>query len=264
MIVQALLVGVTVCLLDFLDVWLCNPMITRPLVVGTAMGIALGDITTGVQVGVSLELVFMGVMAIGGTVPPDSIHGTAVGAAYAIILGKGIETAIALAVPASIVCQMLFVPGIGIRSLFTPYVERQVEKGNWKALQRIFPVVSISYEIFNGTICGLAVFLGADVMSAFIDSLPQTLLDGMGVAANMLGAVGFGLLLKMMWQKKLAVYFFLGFIMAAYCGMPLMSIALLGVIIVIVLFFEGEFSKRHTVSETSPTVNEGEEELFDD
>ena len=46
MIVQALLVGVTVCLLDFLDVWLCNPMITRPLVVGTAMGIALGDITT--------------------------------------------------------------------------------------------------------------------------------------------------------------------------------------------------------------------------
>ena len=134
MIVQALLVGVTVCLLDFLDVWLCNPMITRPLVVGTAMGIALGDITTGVQVGASLELVFMGVMAIGGTVPPDSIHGTAVGAAYAIILGKGIETAIALAVPASIVCQMLFVPGIGIRSLFTPYVERQVEKGNWKAL----------------------------------------------------------------------------------------------------------------------------------
>ena len=139
MIVQALLVGVTVCLLVFLDVWLCNPMITRPLVVGTAMGIALGDITTGVQVGASLELVFMGVMAIGGTVPPDSIHGTAVGAAYAIILGKGIETAIALAVPASIVCQMLFVPGIGIRSLFTPYVERQVEKGNWKALQRIFP-----------------------------------------------------------------------------------------------------------------------------
>ena len=80
----------------------------------------------------------------------------------------------------------------------------------------------------------------------------------------MLGAVGFGLLVKMMWQKNLAVYFFLGFIMAAYCGMPLMSIALLGVIIVIVLFFEGEFSKRHTVSETSPTVNEGEEELFDD
>lgn len=264
MIIQALLVGVTVCMLDFLDVWLCNPMITRPLIVGTAMGIALGDVKTGVQVGASLELVFMGVMAIGGTVPPDSIHGTAVGTAYAIILGKGIETAFALAVPASIVCQMLFVPGIGLRSLFTPYVERQVSKGNWKALQRIFPVVSISYEVFNGTICGLAVLLGADVMRSFIDSVPQTLLDGMGVAANMLGAVGFGLLLKMMWQKKLAVYFFLGFIMAAYCGMPLMAIAIIGVILVIVLFFEGEFSKRRGFTETIVTSDQGEEELFDD
>mgnify|MGYP001099665654 CR=1 FL=1 len=73
MIIQELLVGVTVCMLDFLDVWLCNPMITRPLIVGTAMGIALGDVKTGVQVGASLELVFMGVMAIGGTVPPVSL-----------------------------------------------------------------------------------------------------------------------------------------------------------------------------------------------
>ena len=150
------------------------------------------------------------------------------------------------------------------RVTFTPYVERQVSKGNWKALQRIFPVVSISYEVFNGTICGLAVLLGADVMRSFIDSVPQTLLDGMGVAANMLGAVGFGLLLKMMWQKKLAVYFFLGFIMAAYCGMPLMAIAIIGVILVIVLFFEGEFSKRRGSTETIVTSAQGEEELFDD
>lgn len=259
---QALIVGITVCLLDFLDVWLCNPMFTRPLIVGTAIGIALGDVKTGVEVGASLELVFMGVMAIGGTVPPDSNHGTAVGTAYAIILGKGIETAFALAVPASIVCQMLFVPGIGLRSLFTPYVEKQIQKGNWKALQRIFPVVSMSYEVFNGTICGLAVFLGADVMSNFIDSVPQTLLDGMGVAANMLGAVGFGLLLKMMWQKQLAAYFFLGFIMAAYCGMPLMAIAIIGAILVIVLFFEGEFSKRRKAN--AIVSDHGEEELFDD
>ena len=101
-------------------------------------------------------------------------------------------------------------------------------------------------------------------MRSFIDSVPQTLLDGMGVAANMLGAVGFGLLLKMMWQKKLAVYFFLGFIMAAYCGMPLMAIAIIGVILVIVLFFEGEFSKRRGSTETIVTSAQGEEELFDD
>ncbi|MEG0710233.1 MAG: PTS sugar transporter subunit IIC [Longicatena sp.] len=265
--ISALLVGVTVTLLEFFENWLSYPMITRPLIVGTAIGIALGDVKTGVQVGAALELVFMGVMAIGGTVPPDSISGTAVGTAYAIILGKGVETAFALAVPASILCQMLFVPSVALRSLYTPLLDRMVAKGNYKGIQRLFPLVSVTNEVFNGLVCALAVGLGAETMKTVIASVPQTLLDGMGVSAGMLGAVGFGLLLKMMWQKKLAVYYFLGFIMAAYCGMPLMAIAIVGIILVIILFFEGEMSKRGKSSRTviGPDGNSGEEEeLFND
>lgn len=101
-------------------------------------------------------------------------------------------------------------------------------------------------------------------MKEFINILPQTLLDGMGVAAGMLGAVGFGLLLKMMWQKKMAVYFFLGFIMASYCGMPLMAIAITGVILVVILYFEGEFSKRRQANKLVASGDTGEEDLFDD
>lgn len=84
---QAVLVGLTVFALEFIETWCSYPMTTRPLIVGTAIGIVLGDVATGVTVGASLELVFMGVMAIGGTVPPDACSGTAVGTAYAIILG---------------------------------------------------------------------------------------------------------------------------------------------------------------------------------
>lgn len=67
---QALLVGLAVIFCDFVETWFSYPMTTRPLIVGTVIGIVLGDITTGIVVGASLELVFMGVMAIGGTVPP--------------------------------------------------------------------------------------------------------------------------------------------------------------------------------------------------
>ena len=262
--IQALLVGLTVVILGFIECWCCFPMVERPLIVGTAIGIVLGDVKTGVEVGASLELVFMGVMAIGGTVPPDAVSGTAVGTAYAIILGAGIETAFALAVPTSIICQMLFVPKVAIRSLYTPFIDKMVEKGNYKGIQRIFPLVAVTTSLFSGLICALGVGLGADVMKEFINNVPQTLLDGMGVAAGMLGAVGFGLLLKMMWQKKLAVYFFLGFIMASYCGMPLMAIAICGMILVIILYYEGEFSKRRQASKLITDTDTGEEELFDD
>lgn len=85
----------------------------------------------------------------------------------------------------------------------------------------------------------------------------------MGNASGMLAAVGFGLLLKMMWTKKLAVYYFLGFIMAAYCGMPLMAIAITGIILVIILYFEGEMAKRKNTVALA-TADDSEEELFND
>ncbi|MEF9967205.1 MAG: PTS sugar transporter subunit IIC [Longicatena sp.] len=263
MLLQAVLVGLTVFVLEFTETWLSYPMTTRPLIVGTAIGIVLGDIQTGVTVGASLELVFMGVMAIGGTVPPDACSGTAVGTAYAIILGKGVETAFALAVPASMLCQMLFVPLVALRSLYSPMIDKMVREGNYKGIQIILPIVSGTMYLFKGLICGLAVGLGSTAIQGFITQVPQVLLDGMGVSAGMLAAVGFGLLLKMMWTKKLAVYYFLGFIMAAYCGMPLMSIAIVGIILVIILYFEGSFMKKDKVM-TNTVVTNGEEELFND
>lgn len=258
---EALLVGFTVIALEFIETWFSYPMTTRPLVVGTAIGFVLGDVTTGIIVGAELELVFMGVMAIGGTVPPDACSGTAVGTAYAIILGKGVEVAFALAIPASMVCQMLFVPLVALRSLWSPLVDKWVEKGNYKALERLVPVVSLTMYVFKGLICGAAVLIGSEAMSSFIELLPTVLLDGMGVASGMLAAVGFALLLKMMWTKKLCIYFFLGFILAAYCNMPLMAIAICGIILVIIFYFEGSFSKRDT---KKVSVTSDEEELFND
>ena len=260
---EAILVGITVFVLEFIETWFSYPMTTRPLVVGTAIGIVLGDVTTGVTVGASLELVFMGVMAIGGTVPPDACSGTAVGTAYAIILGQGVETAFALAVPASMLCQMLFVPLVALRSLWSPLIDKWVENGNWKGLQRIVPVVSGTMYVFKGLVCGAAVALGSSAMEGIINDIPQVLLDGMGNASGMRAAVGVGLLLKMMWTKKLAVYYFLGFIMAAYCGMPLMAIAITGIILVIILYFEGEMAKRKNTVALA-TADDSEEELFND
>lgn len=252
---QAILVGLTVFALEFIETWCSYPMTTRPLIVGTAIGIVLGDISTGVIVGASLELVFMGVMAIGGTVPPDACSGTAVGTAFAIMLGQSTETAFTLAIPASILCQMLFVPLVALRSLWSPVIDKMVARGDYKGLQRMVPIVSATMYLFKGIICGGAVAVGSTAVQHFIDILPTVFLNGMGVAAGMLAAVGFALLLKMMWTKKLAVYFFVGFILSAYLGLPLMAIAILGILYVVVLYVEGTHK---------PAAATAEEELFND
>lgn len=68
--------------------------IHRPLVLGTLVGLVLGDIKQGIMIGATLELMWLGVVAVGGYTPPDTISGAIVGAALGIVSGHGIEAAV--------------------------------------------------------------------------------------------------------------------------------------------------------------------------
>ena len=69
-------------------------MLNRPIVIGPLVGLFLGDVKTGVMIGASLEAVFMGVVNIGGASAAEPGIATAVGTAFAIMLGKGSEVAL--------------------------------------------------------------------------------------------------------------------------------------------------------------------------
>ena len=71
------------------------------------------------------------------------------------------ETAFTLAIPASILCQTLFVPLVALRSLWSPMIDKMVAKGDYKGLQRMMPVVSATMYVFKALICGGAVALGS-------------------------------------------------------------------------------------------------------
>ena len=61
------------------DYFVGTAMLGRPLVLGMLVGIALGDVSQGVIIGFQLELVFMGMQAIGASIPPDMIVGSVLG-----------------------------------------------------------------------------------------------------------------------------------------------------------------------------------------
>ena len=77
-------------------------MLSRPIVVAPLAGLLLGDVQTGLIVGASLESIFMGVVNIGGASAAEPGIATAVGTAFAIMLGKGSEVALTLALPIGI------------------------------------------------------------------------------------------------------------------------------------------------------------------
>ena len=101
MLVQAILVGL-VGAFGCLDYQLGTLYAFRPIVLCPLVGLVLGDLQTGLAVGASLELLFMGSISIGAYVPPNETVGGVLACAFAIQLGQGTETAIALAMPIAV------------------------------------------------------------------------------------------------------------------------------------------------------------------
>ena len=58
-----------------------TPYLNRPIILGPLVGLILGDLTTGIIIGGTLEVFFLGQMAIGSYIPPDAAVGGVLGTA---------------------------------------------------------------------------------------------------------------------------------------------------------------------------------------
>ena len=104
--VPACLIGLIASLGVFGD-QLGSLYINRPIILAPLVGLVLGNLHQGLIIGASLELFFMGAVSIGAYVPPDTIVGGVLATAFAISMGKGIETAVTLAMPIALVSQAI-------------------------------------------------------------------------------------------------------------------------------------------------------------
>jgi PTS system mannose-specific IID component len=216
---------------DFLGTML----LSRPLVLGPLVGLVLGDINQGVIIGATLELIFMGNIKVGAAIPPDVVTGGVLGTAFAIISGKGPGIALAIAVPISILAEMVISGLFVFRAVLNKKFNQYADEGDYKNIQRLHIISGLLRPLLMGIIILLALQLGAGAMKSFLDMIPAWVQSGLQVAGNMLPALGFALLMNLMFNKKVAPYFFLGFVLAAYLKLPVIAIGGLGVIIALIV-----------------------------
>jgi len=216
---------------DFLG----TTLLSRPLVLGPLVGLVLGDVTQGVIIGATLELIFMGNIKVGAAIPPDVITGGVLGTAFAIISGKGPAIALAIAVPVSILAEMVISGLFVLRAMLNKKFNQYAEDGDFKGIQRLHIISGLLRPVLMGIIIMLALQLGAGAMKTFLDMIPAWVQTGLQVAGNMLPALGFALLMNLMFNKNMAPYFFLGFMLAAYLKLPVIAIGGFGVIIALLV-----------------------------
>jgi PTS system mannose-specific IID component len=231
----SILLVTAIAFLGHSEDFLGTTLLGRPLVLGPLVGWALGDLHLGIVMGGTLELIFMGNIKVGAAIPPDVITGGVLGTAFAILSGKGAAVALALAIPISVLAEMLLSGLFVFRSVFNKYFMAYAEEGNYRKIQRLHILSGLLKPVLMGLITFLALELGSDAMKSFLDAMPPWVNAGLQVAGNMLPALGFALLMNLMFNKRVAPFFFLGFMLAAYLKLPVIAIGGLGLLTALLL-----------------------------
>jgi len=233
---QAILLGL-ISMLGNAEYLLGTSCLSRPLVMGALTGIVMGDIPTGVVLGATLELAFMGAFSIGASIPPEMISGTVLGTAFAISTGSGAETALTLAIPiASLVLVFKNLGMVFILPAFVHKADDYAEKGDLKGVSRMHYLGGFfGVNLIIGVVVAISFYVGSPAVQALLAVIPEWVQNGLQIAMGLLPAIGFGLLMQMIINKEVAPFFMLGYALSVYLNIPVTGIAIFGCIIAIVL-----------------------------
>jgi PTS system mannose-specific IIC component len=242
-------------------------MLERPIVIGAVVGLLLGDVKTGVLVGVALEVAFMGVVNIGGVTATDSAASTAIATAFAVYSGLSIEETVAVAIPIGLVSNAAFSMTIQLSNFGAPILDKICERGDQKGLYLYNFIMFLLVFSIKPIVVYIGVLAGAEPITQALANIPPALQSGITAASGLLGAVGMAMLLRMLWTKEIAVYFFLGFVFVKYLNIPTMGIATIAVVIAVVTgmrdmqLFNLE-KKTQNIPAASTVSGQSEEEDF--
>ena len=209
---------------------------------GFLAGLILGDPTTGLAVGATLQLMSLGVVAVGGSSMPDYPVAAIITTTIAVSTGQGIAAGLALGLPVG----MLGVQFDVIWKIFNGFITRKAmayaEKKEFGKMLRITLVSTLTAGLTAAIPVFLSITLGISVVNSVLELLPAWFTDGLQIAGGMLPAVGIAMLLMYMPVSKLWSYLVIGFVLSAYLKAPVLAVALVGAALAF------EFYKRLVVN----------------
>ena len=206
---------------------------------GFLTGLIMGDTTTGLLVGGTMELMGLGLAGFGGASVPNYRVGAAVGTAFAVATNSGLETALVIGIPTATLGVQLDVVSKMTGSFWLHLAEKAAADGKYKKCYNLIfwgnlatgrPTMTHTYPVV------LFLLLGSTFVETMINVIPEWFTKGLSATGNVLPALGMAILLKYLPVKKNIQYLILGFVLAVYFNLSVLPIAIIGLVIAITIY----------------------------
>ena len=206
----------------------------RPLIGGTIVGLILGDVTTGMQLGAAINAIYLGFISTGGSLPGDLIFAGYVGTALGMVAGLDAPTALSFVVPLGLLGSAIWFFRMTVDSLFVHWADAFARRGSTRgvAAMNLWPgqiLLLLAYAIPTFII----VYYGSPALQLLLALVPAKAVEGLAMVGGMLPAVGIAMLLNYLAKWRLMPFFLLGFLVATYLDLPILVVGLLGLIVAV-------------------------------
>lgn len=235
-LIQAILIGCVAALTQLEGDWLGECKLREPVITGFLVGLIMGDVQKGLLIGGSLQLMWMGATNIGPTAGLDIGSGGTIGAAVALMTGSDLEIAVAFAIPVAIVVQMLNILKMTAFSGLMHKVDGYIDEGKEGKVVGTHFLCGLFTFLIYFVFTFVVLYVGDSVINSIVNSIPEWVQNGLSAVAIVLPAMGFALLLNLLWEVKLIPFFVIGFVFAAYLGVSMVGICALSVAIAAIIY----------------------------
>jgi len=234
-------------------------VITRPLVAGFLCGLVLGDVSTGVLIGIAVQAVYIGLITPGGAVPADLSFVSFLGIPLALVAHAQPGVAVSLSVGFGVIgvaaWQLLSVGN----AAWAHVCDRYAEEGNLAGIIRVNYLAQIGTFLLRAVIPFLVLLLGSEFAANFISFLNNQvpwLVTFLGLLGGALPAVGIAiLLLQIVPSAKMLIWFLFGWVLVVYLKVPTVGVAVIGALVAIAYYLY--FSRLETETPAGTEARNG-------
>lgn len=264
MILSAILVAMLATMGQW---WFFGPItkcLVYPLTTGTLVGVFMGDPMTGMLAGANIQLIYLGWISAGGTMPSNTIVAGIFGTAMTILTGANPTMAVTFAIPFSMFGLLLNQVYMTVNAAWIHQADKLLEKGSLRGVRfmNFVPSFCMAFVLY-GIPAFLLVVSGSGWAQGLIDAVPKSVIDALQVVGGIMPALGIAMLLNYLGKKKLIPWFFGGFFLTVYSGLGLTAISIFSAIIALVMYLnsnkgveatEKKKVKRLSLNKTSDKV----------
>ncbi|NWO00503.1 PTS mannose/fructose/sorbose/N-acetylgalactosamine transporter subunit IIC [Tetragenococcus halophilus] len=218
---------------------LISNTLQQPAIAGMVSGLIMGDLTTGLMVGGTLQLMRLGIAAFGGASIPDYFTGAVLGTVFAVISGRGAQYGIGLAVPVALLMLQLDVLARFCNVFILHRIDKAIERMQLKRIPKFVLSGSLLFGFSRAIPILLMLIIGDHAVVAITNNMPDWLMSGLETAGGVLPVVGIGILMRYLPTKQYIPYLLLGYFFAAYLEVPMMGVTVIGLVAALLVFKKG-------------------------